>query len=532
MEYFPPSKQYTSSDVLRFFHKYTSKGLRFAVVGWYEWVQILTTVFAGKKKQVSCSTESVVLDSFKRMARNVPAYKKFLAAHNVDPSSVCSPKDIARIPLMDKSNYLRKYPYAELFWNGTLEVPHTMTATSGSTGDPFYFARSSSVDEQSALIHEQFFLRSSLSKTKPTLVIVCFGMGVWIGGLLTYQAFQLLHKRKYPFSIITPGINKGEILKTLRLLAPQYEQILFAGYPPFIKDIIDEAIEAEIPLTKYRIAVIFAAEAFSEQFREYICKKAGIHNLLTDTMNIYGSADIGSMAFETPLSILVRRLAIKTPALFADIFGDITKTPTLAQFDPSFVAFEEVEGQVVISGNSAMPLVRYALGDQGGVRSFSTIEALALTHGIVLKDEMAAAGISSELSKLPFTFVFERSDLSTTLYGLQIYPETIREVLQREEYAAYITGRFTLLTVFDEKQDQYLEINIELRRDVEATTPPSLDISVELLKNLKLKNGEFKELYAFLGSRAEPRLQFLPYEDPRYFRRDAKQKWVVKTLGK
>ena len=433
------------------------------------------------------------------------------------------------MPFINKDNYLRVYPYRDLFWGGSLGDPHVLTSTSGSTGEPFYFARSQEIDEQSALIHERFFLQSSLSKQKPTLVIVCFGMGVWIGGLITYQAFQLLGRRGHPISVITPGINKSEIFKILQLLAPNYEQLIFAGYPPFIKDIVDEAAEQGISLKKYRIGIVFAAEAFTEQFRDYVAAKASIKDPLTDTMNIYGTADLGTMAAETPLSILIRRIATGKPALFKDLFGDIMKTPTLTQFIPRFTDIHEHGGELVVSGTSAMPLVHYALGDHGGVRTFREIEDAFKKHGINLKAKMRASKIPPALSSFPFAYVYERKDLSTTLYGLQIYPESIRDILLDETYTPFLTGRFTLVTKFDENHDQYLEINIELRHNKEASPTLSSRLAAQLLKNLIHKNGEFKELYKFLGPRAEPRLVFWPHEDPLFFRRDIKQKWVVRT---
>jgi phenylacetate-CoA ligase len=472
--------------------------------------------------------DAFVLDLFQRMAERVPAYKRFLRANGVRASSIESAKDISDIPLMNKDTYLKTSQYKDLFWDGDVAVPHVMTSTSGSTGAPVYFARSRQVDEQSAFVHERFFLQSSLSKTKPTLVIVCFGMGVWIGGVITYQAFQCMQKKGYPISIITPGINKSEIFKTLKTLAPNYEQIIFTGYPPFIKDLFDEMTEQGISLTRHRIGVVFAAEAFTEHFRDYLAEKAHIRNVLTDTMNVYGSADLGTMATETPLSILARRLATSKPAAFAALFGNITKTPTLAQFIPTFTAFEEANGQLILSGNSAMPLVRYSIGDNGGVFSYEEIAQKLASHGIDLEKEMRRAKIDSSLKKLPFVYVYERADLSTTLYGLQIYPETVREALLQEAFTPFITGRFALSTKYDDHHDQYLEIHIELRSGKEVTKGLHNHILAEIVKNLKLKNGEFNELAKFLGEQSEPRLVFWPHEDPLYFRRDIKQRWVLK----
>mgnify|MGYP000566079978 CR=1 FL=1 len=49
-----------------------------------------------------------------------------------------------------------------------------------------------------------------------------------------------------------------------------------------------------------------------------------------------------------------------------------------------------------------------------------------------------------------------------------------------------------------------------------------------VLKNLRAKNSEFRELSDFLKDRATPTLVFWPQEDPLYFKPGIKQKWVDK----
>lgn len=489
--------------------------------------------FSKLKKLNSASWRRIQGESltslFARMAKQVPAYIRFLKEQEIDPVTIKEPAQLAHVPPISKKNYLHTQPFQELFWNGSMCTPHVLTSTSGSTGRPTYFARSASVDEQSSYIHELIFNASSLKKDASTLVIVCFGMGVWIGGLITYQAFQLLSKRGYPISILTPGINKAEILKTLRDLAPHYEQIVLAGYPPFLKDVVDDAIEEGIDFKKHEVMLLFAAEAFTERFRDHVAEKAGIKNVLTNTANIYGSADLGTMAFETPLSILTRRLASANQDFFNALFKGTMKTPTLAQFIPSYVSFEDSNGELLISGDSAIPLMRYAIGDHGGVYTFDEVVALAKDHGIDLVQEAQAAGISESVLELPFVYVYERVDLATTLYGLQIYPETIKEVLLDPEFHPFVTGKLTLVTKFDENQDQYLEVNIELRPGKGTDLHIAGHLQATIVQNLREKNSEFHELYDFIGTRAEPRLVFWPYEEAPYFKPGTKQSWVVKA---
>jgi phenylacetate-CoA ligase len=111
-------------------------------------------------------------------------------------------------------------------------------------------------------------------------------MGVWIGGLLTYQAFKHITESGYPMTIITPGVNKKEIYDALKHLGPHYDQIILCGYPPFMKDVVDEAHLHGIVWSRFDIRMVFAAEGFSEAFRDYMMKKTGMKNPYRDTMNI------------------------------------------------------------------------------------------------------------------------------------------------------------------------------------------------------------------------------------------------------
>ncbi len=472
--------------------------------------------------------EEHLLDLFKRMSVDVPAYRDFLNQNNLDVKSIKTSKDFKKVPITSKKNYFHKNQFSKLAWNGILQTPHVLTATSGSTGKPTYFARSYEVDKRATYIHELILRTSSLSHDKSTLVIVCFGMGIWIGGIITYQAFKSIGQSGYPVAIITPGINKKEIMRALTEIAPQYEQLVLTGYPPFIKDIVDSAIDEGVSFSKYHMAFIFAAEAFTETFRDYIADKVGLKNRLTDAINIYGSADIGTMAFETPISILVRRIASKNEKLFKDLFNGVSKTPTLTQYIPNNVSFESVDGEIFISGDSMFPLFRYSIGDRGGVYSFQEIVDLFNNHGIDLLDEADLAGIKQSVFELPFVYVYERIDFATTLYGLQIYPETIKEVLLQPQFNEHVTGRLTLITKYNENQDQYLEVNIELKKNEKKSKRLETKIKNAIIKNLNENNSEFNELLKFVGERAKPVIVFWDYEDSKYFKTGIKQKWVVK----
>jgi len=82
-----------------------------------------------------------VLRLFHQVARDVPAYSRFLAEHAVDPESVSSFEDFTRLPLVTKANYHSQYSLADLCRGGRLEANDFVAVSSGSTGQPTFWPR-------------------------------------------------------------------------------------------------------------------------------------------------------------------------------------------------------------------------------------------------------------------------------------------------------------------------------------------------------------------------------------------------------
>lgn len=491
--------------------------------------KILDSLRKKKSDFWSREREKNALSLFKDAAKRVPAYKDFLKKHHVDPAKIKTFKDFELLPTTDKKSYLREYPLEKLAWDGHLNKPIVYTSTSGSTGEPFYFPREQKLDWQYSILAEEFLRNSSYGTGGPTLVIVGFGMGVWIGGIITYKAFEIAAQRSnLPVSIITPGTNKAEIFHALRNLGPHYKQIILVGYPPFIKDLIDEAPKEGINLKKIKLRLLFAAESFTEKFRDYLLNKTEIDNPYLDTLNIYGTADIGAMAYETPVSILIRRLATKDDLLFKKLFGGISKTPTLAQYNSLFITFEAPKGEILLTGSNTLPLIRYAIGDHGGVLNFNDIIIKLSSEGINFEKEIKKADIEKSISERPFVYVYERSDLSTKLSGAIIYPEHIKDVLHGRDLGDSLTGKFTLVTKSDRKHSQYLEVNIELKPKIKESKNLEKLTMEHIVKSLLEKNAEYRYLFNMTPHRVKPRIIFWEYGHPLHFKTGIKQKWVKK----
>lgn len=487
----------------------------------------LDNIYSKKSSFWSDLEKKNLVSLFHATALHVEAYGLFLKNNNIKTKNIIHYEDFKQVPAVSKNNYLRVYPWEHLCKKGSLlGFPLVMTSTSGSTGAPFYFPRGVATDMNSALYHQMFMRSTNLKLNKPTLVIDCFAMGVWIGGLITFQAFKYISERGYPMTIITPGINKREIFEAIKNLGPKYGQIIMCGYPPFMKDVVDEAESHGVVWKNYSIKMVFAAESFSENFRDYIIKKVGMKNPYKDTMNIYGSADVGTMAEETPLCILVRRLAITHIGLYSKLFGQTVRLPTLAQYIPTCMSFEAVEGSIYCSADTALPLVRYDIGDTGLVLSFSELEEIFSKEGFDLRYEAKKVGIEDTISELPFVCIYERSDLSSTFYGVLIYPEYIKKGLQIESLEKSITGKFTMYTKNDENENQYLEINIELKQNQNETKALRKEVLAVVQDSLLQHSAEYRKIAEELKERSLPKIVFWNHEDIIHFRIGGKQKWA------
>jgi phenylacetate-CoA ligase len=487
----------------------------------------LDFIYSQKSSFWKKEQEKRLLDLFHTSADKVKAYKDFLRKARINPDKVNTIEEFQKVLPVNKDNYLRSYPWEKLCMPGSLVAQSlVLTSTSGSTGRPFYFPRNGLLDAQSSIYHQMFIRNSGIDPNKSTLVLVCFGMGVWIGGVITYQAFKSISERGYPMTILTPGVNKREIYEALKNIGPKYDQVIMCGYPPFMKDVIDEGKENGINWSSFNLKMVFAAEAFSEKFRDYILRKTGMKNPYRDTMNIYGSADLGTMAEETPISILIRRLALKNKRLYKKLFDQATRLPTLAQYIPHFINFECTKNNVYCSGDNVLPLVRYEIGDNGGVHNYTDVEEIFKSEGMDLKDEAKKAGITDTIAELPFVYIYERTDLSTKLYGAIIYPEYVKMGLQNATLEKYITGKFTMFTKHDKKQDEYLEINIELKSGINESDWLTDEVARLIYEELMEQSAEYKYLTGMLNGRVKPHIIFWPHEHPLHFQTGIKQKWV------
>ncbi len=439
---------------------------------------------------------------FARAAATVPAYSTFLREQGVDPGSVSS---LDQVPLTDKESYLRRFSLPELCRGGRLDGCDMIAVSSGSSGTPTSWPRTLTDELHIARRFEQVFRDGFGAGSRSTLAMVCFPLGTWVGGLFTTSCLRHLAAKGFPLTVVAPGNNKTEILRVLPELAPHFDQVVLLGYPPFIKDVIDTGTAAGVDWAAYRLKMVFAGEVFSEQWRDLVARRAGIADPVTDMASLYGTADAGVLGNETPLSVAIRRFLAGRPDLSRDLFGD-ARLPTLVQYDPASRFFEEHEGTLVFSGDNGIPLLRYRIGDEGGLFPHAELLAFCARHGFV-------PDVSTP--ELPFVYVFGRSLFTVSFFGANIYPENVTVALEQSPISDGVTGKFVLSTPEDANGDRWLKVVVELAQHAVASAPAAEAIAQGIRRELLRLNSEFAHYVP--SERQVPRVELRPFGDPEFF---------------
>lgn len=463
--------------------------------------------------------ETMSIDLFGRMVERVPAYSKFLKAAGVSPTKIKTAADLRKLPVMTKENYLRRYPMHELMWDGKLSSGYSISVSSGSTGQPYFWPQGPATLKAGAYYYEMIMRQMFQAHERSTLVINCYALGTWIAGVFTNMALSQLSLRpdnSLPIVLTSPGLNIEEALRIAQEMGPNFEQIVMIGYGPFLKDIIDTGAQRGIDWAKFKLKLTFAGEPFNETWRQYMLEVIGATSPLTDMVGAYAACDAAFMGVETAAATQSRLNVMHDPELAEDLYGlepghGNRRVPTLQQFNPAIRNFDTTEdGYLLLSGDGAIPLMRYNFLDQGGVLSFD--EVVAAQPELLTSLKSAKQPIIT----MPFVYVYGRGHNSATLYAVTIWPENIRAGIERPAIRDWLSGKHKMATAYTDKQDPYLEVTLEMavNQDLVGLTEAQRKlIQTEIIAALTENNLEYRELLRTMGSRVDPVIILLPYGD-------------------
>jgi phenylacetate-CoA ligase len=424
------------------------------------------------------------LATFHRAAARVPAYAAFLSESGIDAGAVRTTEDLARVPATTKENYHRRHALAELCVDGRASDCDMLAVSSGSTGEPAIWPRFVSDELATAVRFEQVLEDAFDASNTSMLGVVCFALGSWVGGMYTAACCRQLAAKGYPLTLVTPGNNKAEILRVFRALAPSFEQIVLFGYPPFLKDVIDSGRADGLDWKQHRVRLVMAGEVFSEAWRSLVSERLGAADPAFATASLYGTADGGVLANETPWSVRIRRALAAAPDAARELFGE-SRLPTLCQYDPCHRYFEvESDGSLLFTADGSLPLVRYKILDRGGVVSATRMREFLHGRGLDV-------GEPERAREQPFVYVFGRSNFALSFYGANVYPENVAVGIEQQEFGEYLTGKFVMQVLHDAEQNPRLAVAVELSPGAEPGANLAHAVARVVRRELERSNSEF-----------------------------------------
>ncbi|HLJ57832.1 MAG TPA: hypothetical protein VKT77_22535 [Chthonomonadaceae bacterium] len=474
------------------------------------------------KASSEAAARDAALQLFHRTVAIVPAYAAFLAGHGVNAADIRTFYDFQRLPPTTKAGYILRHSLPALCRWGRLDSCDMIAVSSGSTGQPCFWPRFVSDEIEIAARFEQIFRGSFRAGERSTLAIVCFALGTWVGGMYTAACCRHLAAKGYPITVVTPGTSREDIFQCVRELSPHFDQTVLLGYPPFLKGTIDEGRTRGVDWTARPIKLVMAGEVFSEEWRTLVGERAGSTDPLRDSASLYGTADAGVLGCESPLSICVRRWLADNPRAARELFGE-SRLPTLVQYDPMSRYFEAGDdGALLFTGDNGTPLIRYNILDKGGVVTYDAMLAFLREWGFDPLAELGADRLGAW--RLPFVYVFGRSDFTVSYFGANIYPENVTVGLEQPDIHGWVTGRFVMQVLSDADLDEYLSVTVELAPD-SAPDPGLADrIATSIRDHLLRLNSEFAS-YVPAASQT-PVVTLRSGGDPEYFPAGVKHRYT------
>ena len=481
-------------------------------------------VMKTKKSQI---LDSVGLRTAVRTAnfvlKNVPAYSDFLEKKLGKKIIKITEKNFHTLPVIDKPNYLYKYILSKLIASGKL--PPMMHTSSGSSGRPTYWFRTDQQENGGSSQTEEVFKNNFDIRPKDKILIVnCFSMGTWVAGTYMLEVGRILARRSFNVSTVCPGIEQKDVVNILKYLPKIFSKVIILGYPPFLTDIFQIIKTKGIKIAGDKLRIITSGGNFSEKWRKQMIKinRIGKSKYIC---SFYGSADVGIMATETPLSVWLRENLEQDSKLKKTLCVNGGELPSLFQYDPPLIYFEEQKSELLLTTNGGIPLVRYGIKDTGRVFPFVELCDLLKNCGLYVK----VAPLITKQTQRPLLILTGRSDVMIWFYAINIFPRYIYDGLKTDNIINLATGAYVAYTERELKK-QKLFVRVELVNRVDITEGNKQIVKRSIVKSLLNASSEFRKLHGTYGKTVEPNIVLFKFQDPGMFRTNYKS--IVQIVGK
>ena len=183
----------------------------------------------------------------------------------------------------------------------------------------------------------------------------------------------------------------------------------------------------------------------SEGLRDYLLRYS------RTVFSGYGASDLEiGIGGENPLTVMIRKLCLKEPALKKTLFGDDHRLPMLFQYNPLDHFVEIIDREIVVTISkpwTLSPRIRYNIRDEGGMITFDDMKERLQQHNIDLLELERKCNYPRWY--LPFLFIYGRKDSTVSVMGANIYPEDVETIVYSDALLAKNVNSFSLSLIED-----------------------------------------------------------------------------------
>jgi phenylacetate-CoA ligase len=466
-----------------------------------------------------------VMFLFRKTCRLVPAYKKFLLDHNIDPADIRNEADFDKfVPVTDKQNYIRTYSLSERCLNGRLPANGTFEESSGSTGNPTLWIRSKQEEEYTLALSRASLLHLySFGKENKFIALNCFMMGGWSGGLRFANCLSSLA------TVRNTGQDPQKTIDCIRELGNDYTYLI-GGYPPYITNLIEYGKSIDnFSWKDFRIHVFAGGEGFVEEWRGFVSSQLRTGALI---FSDYGAIDLDvGISVETPFSVALRKITNTDATLRRNIFSTDRIPCFVGQCSPQqFYVREKTYEKglreleiTVMNLKSAAPVIKYVIGDEGGIIRFQELSKILELSGCSIEKIRQDFKIECVIP-FPLIFLFGRKDGTVSINGAMISKDEIERALIAEPELTGSIGNFKISSEQDYENHIRLAVWLEAKKGTIITDALCKKCSEAILNSLLKSNECFKKSYNANPSVNNPVIRLLNYRTDIFSIRDDKIK--------
>lgn len=435
---------------------------------------------------------------FDDVRANVPAYKKMMEG-NSEP------------PILTKTNYLMAFKPEELCRPSDMDNIHLIGASSGFSKSGSVYWPKRPQDEAGYMDSIETMLRQYYNLDgNRTLVVECLALGMWIGGVQIASALRYIAlSGRYRLAVATPGLDLKAAVDVINLYGKRFSQILVITNPSNISLLAALLEKAGVDIRSGNMRFPVVGEYFSEAFRTRTALRFGHSE--DDPFVVwtgYGSADTGDIGAETEATIRLRKLFDKDKALARKIFLT-DDAPMILALSPK-VYVEIIDGEIVVTKDQFIPLIRYNTKDSGGLLRRNELKG-------IVPDELY------ETLPEEMIYVYGRVGNAVIFYGTNLTVNSINEYFLSLPANRCYGGLFTV-----HQADNDGIASLEFVVYVTDTNKTSPDIWLgDLVGFLKSQSAEFAYKYDHLSTSADRQLITLSLADITSIDSKVKHKYII-----